>query len=416
MPDHAKLSPSSAIRWMKCPGSIREGDKYRSENGISSEAAIDGTHTHTLLEHCIKNGANPLRMVGIKLSDHEGDFLVDEDRAKRVSSALEFIELSKSPDSRVLSESKVVCGEVIGRDDIFGTCDVQIISGGVLHIIDYKDGHRPVASDSPQLKLYASGALSQRKDTAFEEVKLTVIQPRIGSPKTVTTTPFEILNFMQQEVLPAATATSDPDAPLVAGEHCRYCPAAGKCAAQAEQALKGAQLMFEHIELAQQSADKEPNTLTDEQIREILEAEPMINEFLKSVRSEALRRFETGHPISGMKMVYSGRANRDWNMSEEETALALAKLGIPKAHIYQKKLLSPAQAEKLTWETRVHGEVVKKSLTDRKIQKMNDELVTKGKGSKMIVPESDRREAIHTDVNTMFAEVEQTPAIPSWLQ
>ena len=52
---HAKLSPSKRHRWAACPGSIREEAAYPDER--SGAAAIDGTHSHTLLEHCVKAGA-----------------------------------------------------------------------------------------------------------------------------------------------------------------------------------------------------------------------------------------------------------------------------------------------------------------------------------------------------------------------
>ena len=48
MSDHARLSPSQRYRWRVCAGSIREANKLPKKPG--SAAAIDGTHTHTLLE------------------------------------------------------------------------------------------------------------------------------------------------------------------------------------------------------------------------------------------------------------------------------------------------------------------------------------------------------------------------------
>ena len=86
---HAKLSPSSAYRWLACPGSVREEAKYPEPP--SGPGAIDGTHSHTLLEHCIKGNGDPLKMVGIKLKDHEGEFIVDRARADRVKVALDYI-------------------------------------------------------------------------------------------------------------------------------------------------------------------------------------------------------------------------------------------------------------------------------------------------------------------------------------
>ena len=49
---HDQFSPSKRHQFGHCPGSIREQAKY--PEGPSGPAAVDGTHTHTLLEHCIK--------------------------------------------------------------------------------------------------------------------------------------------------------------------------------------------------------------------------------------------------------------------------------------------------------------------------------------------------------------------------
>ena len=78
---HAQLSPSKAYRYLACPGSVREEARYPEPP--SGPGAIDGTHSHTLLEHCIKGNGDPLKMIGVKLKDHEGEFTVDAERAGR---------------------------------------------------------------------------------------------------------------------------------------------------------------------------------------------------------------------------------------------------------------------------------------------------------------------------------------------
>ncbi len=107
MSAHAQLSPSKRHRWALCPGSIREEAKYPDER--SSPAAIDGTHTHTLLEHCIKAGlADPTPMVGVKMKDDDGEFVIDADRAARVKLAIEYIrERSMNGMFKVISEQRV---------------------------------------------------------------------------------------------------------------------------------------------------------------------------------------------------------------------------------------------------------------------------------------------------------------------
>jgi len=86
---HSKLSPSSRHRWGACPGSVREEAKFPEEP--SGPSAIDGTHTHALLERCLKEEHAAAYYVGQTLTDHEGDFVVDEARAERVQVALDYV-------------------------------------------------------------------------------------------------------------------------------------------------------------------------------------------------------------------------------------------------------------------------------------------------------------------------------------
>lgn len=149
MSTHAQLSPSKRHRWALCPGSVREEAKYPEER--SGPAAIDGTHSHTLLEHCIKAGlADPTLMVGVRLMDDEGEFVIDADRAARVKSAIEYVKsrvTQLNGMAEVVPETRVDPQWFTNRDDLSGTVDIQIISGDVLEIIDYKDGMAEVPAE-----------------------------------------------------------------------------------------------------------------------------------------------------------------------------------------------------------------------------------------------------------------------------
>ena len=93
----------------------------------------------------------------------------------------------------------------------------------------------------------------------------------------------------------------------------------------------------------------------------------------------------------------------------------LIKMGIPKSSVYVTKLVSPAQAEKLTWEKR---DGTKMQLSDRQLKTMSQEYVTKLAGKLTVVPESDGRPAVITNASPMFGVVEAAPAaesLPSWL-
>lgn len=51
---HAKLSPSSAERWMSCPGSVA---LCEGKDDKGNQFAHDGTTMHHFAELCLTNGA-----------------------------------------------------------------------------------------------------------------------------------------------------------------------------------------------------------------------------------------------------------------------------------------------------------------------------------------------------------------------
>lgn len=422
------LSPSKRSRWALCPGSIREEAKYPDEG--SGPAAIDGTHSHTLLEHCIKAGlTDPMDQVGETFTDHEGEFKVDADRAARVKTAIEYIrERSMNGMFKVISEQRVDPKFLLGRDDLSGTVDCQIIGPDWIELIDYKDGMGVVSAEgNMQLEQYAYGVLAELKlpvngDYPFDYVRMTIIQPKLALkgmvPITSSEVPTRHLIQNMGTIITQAAATDKPDAPLVPGEsQCKFCRAKGSCAALASNVMKDVGVMFQPVtqlpDVAQQSANKDPSTMDMSQIAQIMEAAPLMRQLLEAVEKEALRRMEAGQVIPGLKLV-NGRGSRAWALPEEEMADKLVKMGIPKTAIYETKLVSPAKAEKLTWEKR---DGTKVSLTDRQLSRMEQEYVVKMAGKLTVVPESDERKAVTLNAAPLFSAVE-TPAaesLPLWL-
>ena len=434
MTDHATLSPSSRSRWKRCPGSVRETIGLPDQP--SGPSAVDGTHSHTLLEHCIKADlADPLNMVGLKMKDHDGEFVVDRARAERVKIAVDYLGERVNHSATVLAESRVNPEHLLGRKDLSGTVDVQIVTGRNVEIIDYKDGFNPVsAENNDQLEQYAFGVLAGYKlpinaEYPIDTIIMTIIQPKLAlrglNPiSSCTVTVQEMLGKIGQIVVEAA-ATDDPDAPLVPGEvQCKYCRARGSCSALATNVMKDIGVMFQPMvqsapvdEISHQTASKDPNTMTDQQIREIMEGAPLMRQLLDSVEEEALKRFKAGISIPGLKAV-NGRGSRNWNLSDEQIAEKLKRMGVPKDHIWETKLVSVAKAEKLTWEKTKAGEKVRVQLTERQRKTLDAEYVTKLAGKLTIVPESDSRPAVIMNAAPMFAAVESVPvadSLPAWL-
>lgn len=445
MTTHAKLSPSKRAQWSRCPGSIREQAPYPN---VSGPSAIDGTHTHSLLETCLKNVHDAKAYIGKTLTDHEGSFIVDADRAARVQIALDYVNKvadSATGNCKILSESRVEPQHLLGRDDMGGTVDIQLYYDDVCEVVDYKDGLGDVeALNNEQLEQYAMGVLAGFKLPInavypFKWIKMTIIQPKMamkGKPmiSSHTVAVFDILSMLGRMCVEAA-ATDKPDAPLIAGEvQCKFCKAKGSCTALSGKVMEEIGVMFQPttqtvtqspavsdqpiLEIAHQAANKDPSVMDGQQLRQIMEAAPLMRQLLDAVEEEALRRFKLGISIPGLKAV-NGRGSRSWNLPEDQMADKLIRMGVPKGEVYETKLVSVAKAEKLSWEKTKAGEKVRVQLTERQLKTLETEYVTKMAGKLTIVPESDSRPAVVLDASPMFSAVAVNApvveSLPAWL-
>ena len=420
---HDRLSPSSGHRWFLCAGSPREEAKYPD---TTNPAAIDGTHSHTLLEGCLVNDCSADDYIGQELEDHEGKFVVDAERAERVNFALGYIRaraVSLDGPVAIRSESKVNPAPLMLRDDCGGTADAILVGNDIVEVIDYKDGMSPVsAQDNIQMILYALGVLAEYQLGIFKHIRMTIIQPKLRVQGHPGISHYDVdHDYMTRwcaDLVQAAAATDSPHAPLTPGEtQCNWCKAKGNCAAYSQMALGAAQVMFQDVGLAQQSASKDPNSLTVEQLVEIMEAKPLITQFLKGVEEEVFNRLERGEKIPGLKLVF-GRGTRKWNGSDEEIADKLKRMGVPKDVIYPQKLISVAQIEKAKWTKKKKGEEVAACLSERQLKTLKDNYVTTLAGSHQVALDSDSRPEIAANAADLFKDVKPTgaaPALPDFL-
>lgn len=422
MSGHSKLSPSKRVRWANCPGSIREEAKYPYKP--SGPAAVDGTHSHTLLEACVKNYNDAVFYIGQTLEDDDGKFVVDGERAERVQFALNYIEANSGPDDIVVSERRVDPVNLVGRTDMSGTVDVQILSGDTLELIDYKDGMN--ATDAKeQLEQYAVGTVAEMQKAgrlAPLYIKMTVIQPklRLKGMSGILSSRITLgeLMVIKDKMIAEAAATDAPDAPLVAGDkQCRYCAHAGACSALAGKAMGDSGIAFANLDVAKQAADKEPTSMTDQQLREIIEAAPLVRQMIEAAEAEAMRRLQSGVAIDGIKAV-RGRGSRGWSVADEnEMAEKLKKMGLPKEVIWSTKLISVAQVEKAQWTKKKGDEIVKMQLSDRQLKTLKTEYTKTTEGKLTVVPVSDPRPTVTLSVAPMFQAIEPpvSSELPSFL-
>ena len=421
MATHSMLSPSSRHRWQLCPASAAACTQYERDKAASSPAAIDGTHSHTLLEYCLKHKgviADAHTFVGMILADHEGQFSVDKARADRVQVAVDYIKhrvAEMTGPVEVVSEKKVSLSFVTGRDDLDGTVDVQLRSPDVLEIIDYKDGMNPVeAEGNPQIEQYAIGALSdmQKNQEPWPEVlvRMTIIQPKLKekgqSPiSSADCSVMELMVSKTAQLINEAQATDNKDAAFVPGEkQCMYCPHRGNCSAAVGYALEKSGVKFGPIPKGEETQ------LPDADLARLVEHAPLLRKMLDGAEAEAVRRISSGHEVPGLKLV-RGPGRREWVKPPEEIEKRLKQMGMPKDQIWRVSLVSPAQVEKAEWVTKAE---VEKRLTEKQLAVLANDFIGKSEGKLTAVPVSDSRSGIDFgQTEAMFAPVEQ---IPDWLK
>jgi hypothetical protein len=342
---HSDFSPSSAKRWMSCPGSVRLARLAPPQ--VDSEAASEGTRAHECLEFVVR------RFRDLKSAEKEARKRWPEEMVGHaVNSAVRLFssDLRGSDKAELLIETRVRLKTVSTL--IFGTLDYAWVERwGDLCVADYKYGRHLVQPRdydgelNPQLMVYAYG-VAEKHDFDFDGIKLAIIQPRTVSegedPVTWERITVKELREFGKKLKASLEAAKSPVAPLVSGDHCRWCPALATCPKQSADALEKANIVFDVDDGIQ--AAPSPFLLTPDRMPRILEGCKALEEWIKAVRAEADRMaLEDRKEIPGYKVVQR-RANRTW--TPEAPKIALARFGAMAFEVPEPKLLSPAQMEK----------------------------------------------------------------------
>lgn len=237
---HSVWGPSSAARWIACPGSI---EANAGPQGPSRFAAQEGTAAHALLEQCLLARETPYAYLGETVGSD--GFEVDAEMCEAVSVATDFVFGFEdvNPQARLRVESSVDFSEAVGLAPgvAFGTLDICLeIPGVSVTVADYKHGRVYVSEqDNPQLRMYHLGLLQKRRQHGGldpkVQLKSVVIQPRAAGSPVRTSVPFselELDSWARNVVAPAVQAALKPNAERVPGKHCKYCADNGRCGAQ----------------------------------------------------------------------------------------------------------------------------------------------------------------------------------------
>ena len=425
MGHHARLSPSSASRWMNCPGSIREIGDAPSTAGMP---AMMGTAAHKVIEFMLQNN---------KLDAAEfQNFIVQVEKAGTEETLIfasdDPLALSEKPGwfafpvndemvygvQTMIDEVERVRGEMTDPvlyterfldmswldDRLGGTADVTLVDmlgDGWIHLFDYKNGRVVVeVVDNEQMGNYAVGLLHEHPGALGVIVHL--VQPNAVHEDGIIRASIYPANELKQfeaKLKEAADATSKPNAPLRAGDWCMYCPAKESCEEFAALALREAAADFgsepeefgETLpvpELVTEVVHDEDYTKPEEYRAALARKArwiPLLDQWARDIRARIQIELCNRHPVGDWKLV-RGKSNRAFSPDEVTVQQVLnEKWGIPDEFLFAApKMKSPAQLEK----TVIPGK-------DKKtLKSIVASLAKKPLGKLAIAPGSDSREAV----------------------
>ena len=317
---------STAKRVMACPGSVALVQKMPPQP--SSVHADTGTLLHNTIASILETGKPPHEFLG---ATYNGIELTDDLLERKLLPALAALD-EIDPDKTMEYAVEQVVGFGNALPGVFGSADLvgRIGDRGVLLDWKFGDGVAVSAEENPQGLFYVAAALRTAKTKwAFadvEDIEIIIVQPPYV--KRWVTTPARVKQF-EAELMLAVRAAEQPDAPLAAGDHCRWCTAKTIC-----PVVSGA------VARAARTAIK---TVNVDRLAEALGQIELLEGYIKDARDMAQQLLENGVEVPGWKLVPK-RATRKW-ADDKKVLTTLTEAGLNIEQLTDPK--SPAQMEKV---------------------------------------------------------------------
>jgi len=346
--EHSPFGASIAHRWTVCHGSVQACEGVADE---PSEYALEGTVGHKIAAQCLEAKQDAIEYAGRVIDGIE----IDDTLVEGVQTYLDAIRQDQATHGgKLLIECKFHLKEL--HPMFWGTADCVRIGTDTLSVYDLKLGRGHVVEvmkgnePNVQLGYYALGAIYALErplhSLGIKKVELIVVQPRAwhkDGPVRRATFEIEELRWLETVLVDAAKECEKPDAKFVVGDHCEFCRIAGTCKALRDYSFEVAQFDFDQ-DWGERTVN--PVTMNNEELSMILDAIDIIEMWISAVRTHAHLLAQTPQGLPGWKLVEK-QARRKWiNEATAANELSL-DFGVDEAAMYERKLLSPAQVEKL---------------------------------------------------------------------
>lgn len=381
---HAAFAPSSAKKWIMCPGSHKAEARYPDS---SSDAADEGTAAHTVLEWVLSNKAKAKDYPDKEVQVGGKGWTVTGEMRDAVDTVADHV---RAYPGILMPEVKVDMGD-FGLRDCWGTSDIVVIDlkGRVLYVDDLKFGRNVLvcATNNPQLMLYALGALATIQvlygEDCIDEIAMTIHQPRRKGPDTWRI-PVSRLRIFAEAAVEAQADALSPDPTFKAGAHCKdaFCAHRANCLAYKE-------MVFAAI-------DDTPKP--DEAPRELLAKAraltDLARDWAKQVEDEVDRLLRGGEEVPGWKIVQGNSSGRVFT-DEAKAKTRLKGLRLKIDDYMPRKMVTAPQAEKLVGKKAFYAKF--------------DDIVEKKPGPLTVVPADDPRPSAIKSASEAFADLADMP-------
>lgn len=350
---HSDLGASNMYRWSQCPGSFNLIRSLPAQPPSPPSIYVaTGTLAHGLIDEAIKGrqtafDVGTLMGTTYKVGPHS--ITPDQDFVAGIQLMLDYVIETVNDYPVFQSEMRVNLRYWFDKAGItppvamFATTDVALADQheGAIEIIDYKNGAGifvPVEGN-PQLLYYAAGVLAKFRPEHFKSIKITVVQPHAPGGPPIRSQVLDVVDVMlwiDEVLIPAVEACAQPDAPLVHGAWCRFCPAAHAC----PMLMDAAKTMSGKNDFSQYMLPATPD-----EIAEQLAIAEKASTWVDAVRAYAVEQLKSQVRIPGWTLEPTRPTRRWTNTDAVMDELTASQLSLDVTHEF--KLKTPAQLEKV---------------------------------------------------------------------